>query len=120
MLASLLKRLMTVFARSAPERRREQREEIGFGSVRIDEVSCPIKNWSTSGFRAGGYIGNHKEGDTVALSLSVHLPGRVFEMRCNGIVVRIDRQAREIAAVFTRVDAGDRVAIVHHFEPQPN
>jgi hypothetical protein len=117
MLVAFLKRLFASARGKGGERRRESREGIAFGAIRIDGMSCPLKNWSTSGFLAGGYTGNHKHGDHVGIALSVQLPGRSFEMTCKGIVVRADPQAREIAGVFTLVGPDDRVALERHFEP---
>jgi hypothetical protein len=117
MLVAFVKRLLASVRGKGAERRREFRENVAFGAIRIDGTSCPLKNWSTSGFLAGGYAGNHTEGDQVDVALSVQLPGRTFEMTCKGIIVRVDPQAREIAGVFTLVGTDDRIALQSHFEP---
>ncbi|MGB8274461.1 MAG: hypothetical protein WCF16_04225 [Alphaproteobacteria bacterium] len=115
MLGSLAKILFSGSRPKDDECRRESREQVAFGSLQIGDATYPLKNWSTTGFLATSYGGAEQEGDRVYIRLSVQLPGRTFDMACKGIVVRVDREAREVAGVFVNVRTEDRVTLDRYF-----
>ncbi len=97
------------------ERRADTRRETAQGSVMIDEQSYPIRNWNSRGFLAGGYAGTRAEGERTEVACSIKAGDSAFAFTCQARIMRVDRAAEEIAAMFVGIDADNRAAIDKHF-----
>lgn len=97
------------------ERRREQRLPAIDGRVEIDGESCPLVNWSYTGFLAEAYGGAHKAGDKVGVTLSVALGDGRFEFECSAMLVRVDSESRKVVGAFAEMDTATRIEIARHF-----
>ena len=98
------------------DRRREPREVVADGTVEIDGVSCPLSNWSSTGFMAARYAGDHQEGDRVDIVFEVLLPDGPLAFRCQAIVVRADNKRHEFAGVFVMMEREARLAVAGYFD----
>lgn len=112
MLGDFLKRL---FSRGS-ERRREPREGVSLGTVEINGRRFTVKNWSSTGFLAGPCDADHREGDTVGIRFGVQVPNESITFSCHAIVVRVDKQSKELAGVFTMMDRDARILVAKHFQ----
>jgi len=112
MLGDLFKRL---FSRGS-ERRREPREDVSLGTVEINGRRFTVKNWSSTGFLAGPCDSGHREGDTVEIHFGVQVPNETIAFSCQAIVVRVDKQSKELAGVFTMMDRDARIMVAKHFQ----
>lgn len=112
MLGDLFKRL---FSRGR-ERRREPREDVSLGTVEIHGRRFSVKNWSSTGFLAAPCDANHREGDSVDIHFGVQAPNEAIAFACKAIVVRVDKNAKELAGVFTMMDRDARIMVARHFE----
>lgn len=110
-LGDFLKRL-----RGQSDRRRERREAVTLGTVRISGRSFPIRNWSSTGFLVASCDADYREGDGVDIDFQAELPGKSIRFACRAIVVRFDRATGELAGVFTMMDRDTRIMVAHHFE----
>ncbi len=81
------------------ERRAEQRLPVEHGTVVIDDQTYPLKNWSTRGFLAMSYTGNHKEGDRISVRFSVLFVERQLEFSGEARVIRVDAERQELAGL---------------------
>lgn len=98
------------------DRRREPREAVTLGTVEIDGRHYTVKNWSSTGFLASPCDADHREGDTVDIRFGVQVPNRAITFSCKAIVVRVDRNAGELAGVFTMMDRDARILVAQHFQ----
>ena len=79
------------------DRRTEPRLPVEHGTVVIGDQTYPLKNWSTRGFVASSYTGDHKEGDRISVSFSVLFVNRQLEFSGKARVVRVDAELQELA-----------------------
>ena len=97
------------------DRRREQRLPVTDGKVEIDGESCPLVNWSYTGFLAEAYGGDHKAGDKVGVKVSVALGDGRFEFECPAMLVRVDKESRKVVGAFAEMETATRIEIARHF-----
>ena len=81
------------------ERRAEPRLPVENGTVVIDDQTYPLKNWSTRGFLAMSYTGDHKEGDRISVRFSVLFVERQLEFSGEARVIRVDAESGELAGL---------------------
>ncbi len=81
------------------ERRVEPRLDTSQGSVEIDGVVYPLRNWSRRGFLAGPYTGGHQEGDRIRISCAIPFSGKILELGGEALVIRVDGEGQELAAL---------------------
>ena len=117
MLGSLINRFTSSKGGDAtpPERRRVQRLPATDGKVEIDGESCPLVNWSYTGFLAEAYGGDHKAGDKVGITISVAFGEGRFEFECPAVLVRVDQESRKVVGAFAEMDTATRIEIARHF-----
>ncbi len=117
MLGSLFKRFTSSNGGDdAPQdRRREQRLAATDGTVEIDGESCPLVNWSYTGFLAEAYGGERKAGDKVGVKVSIALGDGRFEFECPAMLVRVDSESRKVVGAFAEMDTATRIEITRHF-----
>jgi len=100
MVFSLFRRLSS----SRSERRLEPRGDRIDGRISLDGRNYPLKDWSRRGFSAVGVGTLLYPGDKVALSVEIDLEGEPISFDCSAVVVWVDRERKEVAAVFTDLD----------------
>lgn len=100
MVLSLLRRLFAAH----PDRRLEPRGVRVEGRVALGGRHYRLKDWSRRGFSAVGVAAEHYPGDKITLSVEVDLEGESLQFDCRAIVVWVDRERQELAAVFTELD----------------
>lgn len=116
MAGSFLRRVLFRAGVLGHERRREPREELGEATVEIAGQAYPVKDWSSSGFRAAPCSAAHKPGDRVDIRFSALLPEGKIEFASQAIVVWADARKQELAGVFVMMEPEARVAVARHFE----
>lgn len=116
MIGLVYRKFMTWLRDGGRDRRRETREAVSLGTVEIRGRSCPVKNWSATGFLAGPCDCGCVEGDSVDISFHVEIPGKSFRFECKAILVRVDKKSGEVAGVFTMMDRENRILIANHFD----
>lgn len=97
------------------ERRAVTRQEAAEGTVKFDDESYPIHNWNSRGFLAGDYAGTRTEGERLEVTCSIKAGDSEFAFTCQARIMRVDREAGSIAALFVGLDADNRAAIDKHF-----
>jgi hypothetical protein len=100
MLSSLFRRLST----SSSDRRSEPRGGGVEGRIHLGGKAYPLKDWSRRGFSAGSYREEYYPGDKVALDVEVVVEKETLAFACEAVVVWVDRDREELAAVFTGLD----------------
>ena len=101
MVFSLIRRITS----SQPERRLEPRGTRIDGRVSLAGRNYPLKDWSRRGFSAVGVGAELYPGDKIALTVSVTLEEEQLSFDCSAVVVWVDRERKELAGVFTDLDA---------------
>lgn len=100
--------------------RRENREEILEGEVKIDDKTYQLDNWSSMGFLAKNYSGNLKNEDRVDIAVSLKsLNQEDFNFTCQSIIVRADKESQLLAGAFVRIPPETRKRISDHFTKKP-
>ena len=79
------------------EKRFEPRLPVEHGTVVIEDQTYPLANWSTRGFLASSYTGDHGEGDRISVSFSVLFVKRQLEFSGKARVTRVDAELQELA-----------------------
>ena len=82
---------------NATARRSEPRLPVEHGTVVIGDQTYPLKNWSTRGFLASSYTGDHKEGDRISVRFSVLFVERQLEFSGKARVIKVDAERQELA-----------------------
>lgn len=100
MVFSLIRRLVALH----PDRRLEPRGTRIDGQIDLGGRCYRLKDWSRRGFSAVGVGAEHYPGDKIALSVEVRLDGDVLRFDCYAVVVWVDRERQELAAVFIDLD----------------
>jgi hypothetical protein len=100
MVLSLFRRLVAAH----PDRRLEPRGTRIDGRIVLDGRHYGLKDWSRRGFSAVGVGAEHYPGDKITLSVEVELDEETLRFDCRAVVVWVDRERRELAAVFTELD----------------
>ncbi|MBZ0324950.1 MAG: PilZ domain-containing protein [Alphaproteobacteria bacterium] len=98
------------------DRRREPRQTLTDVTVAIEGRAYPVRDWSESGFLAEGYEGGLGVGDRTDIDMSAPSSDGAIDVACQAIVVRVDGEARTLAAAFVRLDRETRVALQEHFQ----
>ncbi len=86
-------------ARLDEDRRRHDREAVPEWTVEIDGQAYPVVDWSDGGFLASGCTADYKEGQVLEVLFSVPAEPR-FEFTCKAVVVRLDQEKHQLAAMF--------------------
>ncbi|MGF1631762.1 MAG: hypothetical protein ACFCUT_19985 [Kiloniellaceae bacterium] len=97
---------MRRFKAPQSDRRFEPRGTRIDGSISLAGCHYPLKDWSRRGFSAVGVGAEHYPGDKIALTVEVdlQLEGEPLIFDCCAVVVWVDRERKELAAVFTDLD----------------
>lgn len=103
------------FSMPAGDRRREPREEVADGIVRISGESYLLMDWSRNGFLAMPCTADIKIDDEVDISISLPLNGQMLEFSCPAAIVRVDKAKQEVAGTYVEVDGVTRAIIDRHF-----
>ena len=105
---------------AAPEdRRRERREEVSDGTARFGGETYPLTDWSARGFCLEPCVTDHKIGDRLDIDFSVAIGDGRLEFNCRALVLRVDKERRQMAGIFATVDEETRQAIDEHFAVAP-
>ncbi len=107
-------------SRTRKDKRLSLREETAEAVVEIWGDTYPVKNWSNSGFLAASCTLDRKEGDEVEIDFSVPLRYRRLEFNCRALVVKVDKDKQELAAMFVMIDDWTRQKIDAHFADSRN
>ncbi len=78
--------------------------DVDGATVRIDGTSYPLKNWSSGGFLALSYSGDHEVGDAVEIVFKVPFVGLYREFTGSANVVRVIENEGEIAGLLITMD----------------
>ena len=97
------------------ERRREGRRPVQDGDVEIGGARYPLQDWSSSGFLAHGYDGEHETGQRVDIAISVRDGAQPVEFACKAILVRVDRDSGKLVGAFVELETALRVELARHF-----
>ncbi len=97
------------------DNRKEPREEVREGSVRIYRERYPLKDWSRSGFLTAPCALGLDEGKELNISVSVTLAKKRLDFDCKAVVVRANDKNEEVACLFVMIDRGARIDIDQHF-----
>lgn len=108
-------KLKSVTSRSSKNKRLEPREEVDGATVEIWGETYPVKNWSHSGFLATSCPLDRREGDEMEIYFSVPLRDGMLEFSCRALVVNVDKEKQELAAMFVMMDNYTRQKINEHF-----
>jgi hypothetical protein len=100
MFSALIRR----FTSPQSDRRVEPRGTRIDGRISLAGRHYSLKDWSRRGFSAVGVCAEHYPGDKVALCVEVELEGERLAFDCCAVVVWVDRERKELAAVFTDLD----------------
>ncbi len=111
----MLNKLKKMVSRKSQHRRLERREDVSGATVRIWGETYMVKNWSHSGFLVSPCTLDRHEGDEVEIEFSVPLGERVLEFTCRALVVKVDKEKQELAAMFVMMDNQTRQSIDEHF-----
>ncbi len=105
---------------AAPEdRRRERREEVSDGTARFGGETYPLTDWSARGFCLEPCVTDHKIGDRLDVDVSVPIGDGRLEFNCRALVLRVDKERRQMAGIFATVDEETRQAIDNYFTAAP-
>ena len=97
-------RFLSRFSTPRSDRRSEPRGARLDGLVSIDGCEYPLRDWSRRGFSATRYRAEHYPGDKINMTVRVDLDDETLDFSCEAVVVWVDRDRREIAGVFTKLD----------------
>ena len=96
-------------------RRRAPREEVAAGTVAINGVTYPVKNWSRLSFLAKPCAADCNTGETIDISFSVPITEGRLEFDCGAVVTRANQDEHELAGVFVYLKVATEAAIAVHF-----
>ena len=97
-------RFLSRFSNPHSDRRTEPRGSRLEGLISIDGRDYPLRDWSRRGFSATRYRAEHYPGDKINMTVRVDLDDETLNFSCEAVVVWVDRDRREIAGVFTKLD----------------
>ena len=97
-----------------PKNRRRAARHKASGTVLLDGIEHPLVDWSSSGFLASGYRGEHISGDRLTAQFSLDIDEDPYVFHCKIFIVRVDRGSSNIAGIFIEMQAKDRLKIVQH------
>ncbi len=82
-------------------------------TVIIDESSFPLNDWNPTGFMIAPYEGRYGVGSSIRPTLVIPAGGKMFRFVATAKVVRRDKKLKQLAAVFTELDAGTTQRLKH-------
>ncbi len=103
------------FSMPVGDKRREPREVVTDGTIRISGETYPLRDWSRNGFQAMPCTAEVEPDDEVEITVLVPLPGGRLEFNCAAVVVRVNKEQEEVAGTFVEVDGKTRAIIDRHF-----
>ena len=103
------------FSMPAGDKRREPREELAEGAVRISGQTWPLTDWSRNGFLASPCTADLKVGEELDIAVFVPIAGQRLEFKCPAVIIRVDEEKQEVAGAYVEVDAATRATIDWHF-----
>ncbi len=71
----------------------------------IEGTSYPLEDWNPEGFKIAPYDGSCGVGANLSVTLVVTLGSKTHRFEMNAKVARRDKSLKQLAAVFTGVDA---------------
>ncbi len=74
-------------------------------TVIIDESIFPLNDWSPKGFMVTAYEGRYDVGASFSVTLILPASGNTFRFEAKAKVVRLDKRLKQLAAIFTGLDA---------------
>ncbi len=101
------------------EQRRERREDVSDGTARFEGETYPLTNWSARGFCLEPCVTDHKIGDRLDVDFSVAIDDGRLDFNCRALVLRVDKERRQMAGIFATVDEETRQAIDDFFAVAP-
>lgn len=88
------------------KRRRDKRRTSPRLHIRLQDAEYMTENWSLGGFLIDGYAGPLKPGQECSVEISSEVRGKAVTVQADIEVMRIDRDAGELAAHFIRFPPG--------------
>lgn len=88
------------------KRRRDKRRTSPQLNIRLQGGDYLTENWSLGGFLIDGYEGPLKPGDECNVEISAEVRGKAVTVHATIEVMRINRDAGELAAHFVRFPPG--------------
>ncbi len=79
----------------------------------IDGSSFPLNDWNPTGFMISPYEGCYGVGSSIRPTLVILAGGKTFRFVVTAKVVRRDKKLKQLAAVFTELDAGTTQRLKH-------
>ena len=98
------------------DRREEQRVPSADGVVRIDDITCPLKNWNSRGFRATQYAGDCNPGDKAIISFSIPIADKRLEISCQATVLGINPETQELVGLFVGMDPASKQELTQRLQ----
>ncbi len=111
----MLDKFKKLFAKSPQERHREPREKVEDGEVEINGQTYRLSDWTTRAFMAKPCDVDCNITDRVEIQFRVRYPDKRIEFTSRAVVVRIDKERHELAALFAMLDDAAETAIANHF-----
>ena len=107
MLSKIIRRIST-----STDQRTLYRIQEEHATAIIDEASYPLKDWNSKGFLIGQYEGPCGVGSSLDVTLAIPLSRNNFKFSSSAKVVRREKRSKQLAAIFTGLDAQivDRLA----------
>ena len=117
----MLKEFLKRFKKSpqGQEKRRDPRENVEDGEVEINGRTYPLCEWSRRAFMAKPCDIDCNTTDRIEIEFRVRYPDKRIEFSSRAIVVRIDKERQELAAIFVMLDEAAQTAIANHFGDRP-
>jgi hypothetical protein len=97
------------------DKRREPREVVTNGTIRISGETYPLRDWSRNGFLAMPCTAGVEPDDEVEITVLVPLSGGNLEFSCSAVVARVNKEQEEVGGTFVEVDGKTRVIIDRYF-----
>lgn len=111
----MTKKRTKFFSMPEGDRRREPRETVSDGWVRIYGDTYPLRNWSRSGFLVNSCTADYKIADRVEVRANIPVDADWLEFNCHALVARVEKAREELAGVFLIMDNATRAKIDSHF-----
>ncbi len=111
----MLDKFKKLFAKSPQQRRGEPREIVEDGEVEIYGQVYRVHDWSSRAFMAKPCDADCKITNRIDIKFSARFSDERIEFASRAVVIRIDKERQELAALFAMLDEDAQVAIAKHF-----